>query len=55
VIAAVPVGSAEAVRDLRAVADEVVCLSIPSPFRAVGLHYGDFASVTEAEVQRLLE
>jgi putative phosphoribosyl transferase len=55
VIAAVPVGSLEAVRDLEDLADEVVCLAIPMPFRAVGLHYADFASVGEREVQRLLQ
>jgi putative phosphoribosyl transferase len=55
VVAAVPVGSLEAVRDLEQLADEVVCLSIPMPFRAVGLHYADFASVGETEVQRLLQ
>ena len=54
VIAAVPVGSLEAVHDLEKVADEVVCLSVPVPFRAVGLHFGDFAPVSEEEVQRLL-
>jgi predicted phosphoribosyltransferase len=55
VIAAVPVGSSEAVRDLRALSDDVICLSVPIPFRAVGLHYGDFAPVSEEEVHRLLE
>jgi predicted phosphoribosyltransferase len=55
VIAAVPVGSPEAVRDLRPLTDDVVCLSVPMPFRAVGLHYGDFAAVSDREVHRLLE
>jgi putative phosphoribosyl transferase len=54
VIAAVPVGSPEAVHDLADLADEVVCLVVPTPFRAVGLHYREFSSVDEETVRRLL-
>jgi predicted phosphoribosyltransferase len=54
-VMAVPVGSSEAVEAMRAEADEVVCLSEPDPFYAVGLHYRDFEPVEEDEVRRLLE
>jgi predicted phosphoribosyltransferase len=54
VVAAVPVGSPEAVHDLETLADAVVCLVVPVPFRAVGLHYRDFSAVEEQEVRSLL-
>jgi putative phosphoribosyl transferase len=31
-----------------------VCLDAPVPFRAVGLHYGDFHQVSDEEVVRAL-
>ncbi len=55
VIAAAPVGSPDAVSDLRGLVDEVVCLVVPMPFHAVGLHYRDFAPADEAAVRALLE
>jgi predicted phosphoribosyltransferase len=33
----------------------VVCLSVPSDLRAVGLSYRDFSPVREEEVWRLLQ
>lgn len=54
VIAAAPVGAAEACRDLENLADRVVCLRTPDPFRAVGEHYRDFEQVTDSEVVDLL-
>lgn len=51
---AVPVGSAEAVRRLRRVADEVVCLETPEDFRAVGEWFADFAPVPDEDVRRML-
>ncbi|MTE00786.1 phosphoribosyltransferase [Paracoccus sp. YIM 132242] len=50
IVVAVPVAAREALDSLRAAADEVICLRIPDPFRAVGLHYRDFAQVADAEV-----
>jgi len=47
---AVPVGSVEAIRRLEQVADEVVCLSTPPDFVAVGQHYGRFAPVDDLEM-----
>jgi predicted phosphoribosyltransferase len=54
IIVAAPVGAPESCEQLARVADEVVCLLTPEPFRAVGLWYEDFAQTTDAEVQALL-
>ena len=54
VVVAVPVGSWQACRDLREVADDVVCPFTPEPFEAVGLWYQDFAQTTDEEVRQLL-
>lgn len=54
-ILAVPVAPPEALELLRAEVDEIVCLSSPVPFFAVGLHYRDFGQTTDAEVIHLLE
>jgi putative phosphoribosyl transferase len=54
-VVAVPVGSPDACRALRAEADEVVTLGEPEYFTAVGSFYRDFRQVEDTEVQRLLE
>jgi putative phosphoribosyl transferase len=36
-------------------ADDVVCLSTPEPFYAVGLWYDDFEQTEDDEVHALLE
>lgn len=51
---AIPVGPPESVRLLVRGADKVICLHQPSDFRAVGLHYRDFAQVTDQEVVEAL-
>lgn len=51
---AVPVAPPEALARLRPLVRHLVCLESPEDFRAVGLHYADFAQVGEAEVARLL-
>jgi putative phosphoribosyl transferase len=53
VVVGVPVAPASAVRQLLE-ADDVVCVSTPARFRAVGLHYRDFDQTTEDEVLALL-
>lgn len=53
-IFAVPVAPAEAITALVDIADEVICLATPRFFRAVGLHYADFAQTSDAEVVALL-
>jgi putative phosphoribosyl transferase len=56
VVLAVPVAPPETVAELRAVADEVVCLESPRPpsFFAVGQWYANFTQVTDDEVNALL-
>jgi len=54
VVVAVPVGAAEAVEQLAAEADEVVCPLQPPVFGAVSRFYDDFGQVTDAEVVSLL-
>lgn len=54
IIVAVPTASNEACSKIAAEADDVVCLSIPSPFYAVGAWYEDFGQTSDAEVQDLL-
>ena len=45
----------ETCEELRREAEEVVCLSTPKPFMAVGVWYVNFGQTTDAEVCRLLE
>ena len=53
-VLAVPVGVPATLRDLAAVADEVVCLATPEQMRAVGAWYEDFSQTTDDEVLSLL-
>jgi len=55
IVVAVPVAPADAILQLRRVADEVVCLAVPEPFVAVGQWYQDFAQVTDHEVCSTLD
>lgn len=54
VLAAVPVGSVQAVERLRKTADRVLCPWHPGSFGSVGAAYADFRQTTDAEVRRLL-
>ncbi|MBN0042715.1 phosphoribosyltransferase [Streptomyces actuosus] len=54
VVLAVPVSSPEAARSLRPEVDDLVCLSMPPDFRAVGLWYEDFEQVSDDDVLRAL-
>jgi len=53
-VAAVPIGSADALEDLRDEADEFVCLLTPDPFEAVSVHYADFGAVSSESLQKIL-
>lgn len=53
VVVAVPVGSPEALGRLKEKA-EVVALSVPEDFAAVGAYYLDFGEVTDEDVEALL-
>ena len=57
IVLAIPVVAAQAVRELSAgpEADEVVHVSAPRSFRAVGAHYRDFTPTTDDEVGVLLK
>lgn len=54
-ILAVPVAAPESLDTLREDADEVIALTAPSWFRAVGQFYRDFGQTTDEEVVSLLE
>ena len=54
VLAAVPVGSPAACSALADDVDELVCLSAPHGFRAVGQAYADFSETSDAEVRAVL-
>ncbi len=54
IVVAVPTAPSETCQALRQLADEVVCMSTPDPFTAVGLWYEDFAPVGDDEVRELL-
>jgi putative phosphoribosyl transferase len=54
VVLAVPVASPDVVARLREDVDEVVCLSVPSLFSAVGEWYRDFSQTSDEEVLALL-
>ena len=50
-----PVAAVETCQAFRDVADQVVCAFTPQPFLAVGVWYGDFGQVPDAEVHALLD
>ncbi len=53
-VVAVPVGAAESVDELRAMAEVVVCLATPEPFNAIGDFYEDFPETGDDEVAAIL-
>ena len=54
ITAAVPVGSPSACQALAEVVDDLVCLSAPRGFRAVGQAYRDFTETSDEEVRAAL-
>ncbi|MBB5121739.1 phosphoribosyltransferase [Streptomyces eurocidicus] len=54
VVLAVPVSAPDAAEALRAEVDELVCLTTPAVFLAVGEWYQDFSQTTDEEVVALL-
>ena len=54
IVVAVPVGPPSTCDAMRREADEVVCLSTPEPFDAVGAWYEDFTQVSDRAVQDTL-
>jgi len=55
IVLAVPVAPADTCDALARLADEVVCLSTPADFRAVGRWYEKFGQVSDEEVAALLQ
>jgi putative phosphoribosyl transferase len=53
-VMAVPVGPQETIDELARMADEIVVLSSPSPFFAVGAFYRNFEQTSDQDVQALL-
>lgn len=53
-IAAIPVGPVETIREVSAQVDELVVLATPDPFWAVGNHYVDFTQVIDHDVVEYL-
>lgn len=53
-VLAIPVAPADSIASLSADADEIICLSTPDPFFAVGMHYRDFRQTSDDEVIQLL-
>lgn len=54
IIVAVPVGPESTCRELAREADDVVCVTMPPGFEAVGQVYDDFHQVSDDEVRELL-
>lgn len=54
VVVAVPVAATDTCRELRVIADQVVCTMTPSPFGGVGAWYEDFSQTDDDEVRLLL-
>jgi len=55
IVVAAPVAPPDTVERLADEADEVVVISTPAPFSAVGCWYEDFSQTTDEEVGRLLD
>ncbi|MEX5636301.1 erythromycin esterase family protein [Parafrankia sp. FMc2] len=54
IVVAVPAAPTSTCQELRALANEAVCATTPSPFFAVGQSYWDFTQVTDEGVRDLL-
>jgi erythromycin esterase-like protein/predicted phosphoribosyltransferase len=54
IVVAVPVGARDTCDRFEHLADRLVCVTIPEPFRAVGEWYQDFSETSDEEVKRLL-
>jgi predicted phosphoribosyltransferase len=54
VILAVPVGPPDTISKLSSIADQVVCLSTPEPFYAIGESYNEFGQVEDDTVREIL-
>lgn len=55
IVVAVPTGARITCQEFETQVDELLCLTTPDPFFAVGAWYEDFSQTTDEEVRRLLE
>lgn len=55
IVVATPVGPKDSLREIEALADELVCLLVPPHFSAVGQFYTDFSEVSDEDVAALLK
>lgn len=55
IVVAVPTGARETCEELGKEVDEVICVSTPAHFRAVGMWYDDFTQTEDSEVRSILE
>lgn len=53
-VCAVPVAAADSLRDIKPLADKVVCPHVPEMFGAVGRFYRNFSQVEDEDVARIL-
>jgi len=53
-ILAVPVAPEDTVNEMRPLVDAVVCLAMPAPFIAIGMHYRDFHQLEDEEVLEIM-
>jgi predicted phosphoribosyltransferase len=53
-VLAAPVAAPETLADLKAEADETVCVECPTDLGAIGYYYRDFHQLTDDEVRELL-
>jgi len=54
-VLAVPVGAYDSIEELRGEVDEVVCLSAPEDFGALGHYYEDFCQLSDQDVIDILD
>jgi predicted phosphoribosyltransferase len=54
IVVAVPVAPFSTAREMRRIADDVVCVATPEPFDSVGRFYEGFDQTTDEEVRELL-
>ena len=55
IIVALPIAPSDTLRELRALAEDVICLTSPVPFYAVGQGYRDFSQTSDAEVIEIMK
>jgi putative phosphoribosyl transferase len=55
IVVAVPTAAASTRADLRREVDELVCLTSPEPFVAIGIHYAEFPQLSDDTVRELLQ